>query len=49
MNTANQTYPSFARTEKAPLTLSAVLAAVFMVKLRESLADQSASECAYGL
>ncbi len=56
MNTANQTYSSFVRAEKeqkAPLTLATVLAAIFMVDLRESLAvesgDQTASAYAYGL
>jgi hypothetical protein len=56
MTTANQTYSSFDRaekSEKAPLTLAAVLAAVFMVDLRESLAaksaDQGAAAYAYGL
>ncbi|MDB5759791.1 MAG: hypothetical protein JWM30_3080 [Burkholderia sp.] len=56
MTTANQTYSSFDRAEKSekvPLTLAAVLAAVFMVDLRESLAaksaDQGAAAYAYGL
>jgi hypothetical protein len=56
MTTANQTYSSFVRAEKeqkAPLTLATVLAAIFMVDLRESLAagtsDQIASAYAYGL
>ena len=56
MNTANQTYSSFDRAEKAkqaPLTLAAVLAAIFMVDLRQSLAakstDQGAAAYAYGL
>ena len=56
MNTANQTYSSFDRAEKAqqaPWTLVTVLAAVFMVDLRQSLAaknaDQGAAAYAYGL
>lgn len=52
MTTATQN-ASFFQAEKSPLTLSAIVAALFMVNLRESLAtasaDQSDAVFAYGL
>jgi hypothetical protein len=57
MTTATQNFSAFApaeKAQKAPLTLAAVVAAVFMVNLRESLAtetsaDNSNAAFAYGL
>lgn len=56
MNTATRTASFFQaeETQKAPLTLAAIVAALFMVDLRESLAaqgsaDKSDAAFAYGL
>jgi hypothetical protein len=57
MTTATQNFSAYATAEKAqkaPLTLATVIAAVFMVNLRESLAtetsaDKSDAAFAYGL
>lgn len=57
MTTATQNFSAFTPGEKAqksPLTLAAVIAAVFMVNLRESLftatsGDKSDAAFAYGL
>jgi hypothetical protein len=57
MITATQNFSDFAlaeKTQKSPLTLAAVIAAVFMVNLRESLntatsGDKSDAAFAYGL
>ena len=57
MTTATQNFTSVSavkKPQKAPLTLAAVIAAVFMVDLRESLAakssaDQSDAALVYGL
>ena len=57
MTTATQNFSAFApaeKAQKAPLTLAAVIAAVFMVNLRESLdaatsGDKSDAAFAYGL
>jgi len=56
MTTATRTASFFQaeETKKAPLTLAAIIAAVFMVDLRESLAAQSSADesnagFAYGL
>ncbi len=52
MTTATQNASSF-QTKKSPLTLSAIVAALFMINLRDSLAtasaDQSDAAFAYGL
>lgn len=46
MNTATRTASFFQaeKTRKAPLTLAAIVAALFMVDLRESLAAQSGAD-----
>jgi hypothetical protein len=57
MTIATQTFSAFAsaeKTQKAPLTLTAIIAAIFMVNLRESLdtatsGDKSDAAFAYGL
>lgn len=56
MTTATRNFSSFSSAEKAqtaPLTLAAIIAAVFMVDLRESLAStsdvQADAAFAYGL
>lgn len=57
MTAATQNFSSFSSAEqakRAPLTLAAVIAAVFMVDLRESLASESrdvqeSAAFAYGL
>jgi len=56
MTTATQNLSSFSsadRAQKAPLSLAAVIAAVFMVDLRESLAARDSAQAdaafAYGL
>jgi hypothetical protein len=57
MTTATQNFSAFVpaeKAQKAPLTLAAVIAAVFMVNLRESLdtatsGDTADAAFAYGL
>jgi hypothetical protein len=57
MTTATQTFSAFApaeKAQKAPLTLAGIVAAIFMVNLRESLdtatsGDNSDAAFAYGL
>jgi hypothetical protein len=50
MTTATQDFsPSITaeKAQKAPLTLAAVIAALFMVNLRDSQSDESSSYAAY--
>ena len=52
--TRNTSFFQAEKAQKAPLTLAAIVAAVFMVKLRESLdaatgGDKSDAAFAYGL
>jgi hypothetical protein len=57
MTTTTQTFSAFApaeKAQKAPLTLDAIVASIFMVNLRESLdtatsGDNSDAAFAYGL